>query len=366
MLDKTDKNTKEKQLVISFAHFGEYNLPIQIILERIFPSAKIILPPNITKKTLELGTLNSPESVCVPFKYHVGNYIEALKDDVDIFFQAASGCRFTYYGELQYQILQDLGYKGKFISLFAEKTLTPKKLYAKLKEAGSKISFLQFIKHFLFTLKMIIIIDKLGEIYRKNVAFEIEKGSFKKARLEMYNEFKEAKGYFNLLKIQKKYLKIYNSIKLDKPNKPIRVMLVGEIYCLLEPSSNYFLEDKLAKNNIEIHRYANLEKSLRHNTYKHQQKIAEASGGYIKYVLDGHGTHSVSKAAKAAKEGFDGIIHLKPFGCIPEISAMPPLLKLGADYEMPIIYLSFDSQTTELGIETRLEAFVDMLKAKIK
>ena len=31
---------------------------------------------------------------------------------------------------------------------------------------------------------------------------------------------------------------------------------------------------------------------------------------------------------------------------------------------MPIIYFSFDSQTSETGIKTRLEAFYDMLKIK--
>jgi predicted nucleotide-binding protein (sugar kinase/HSP70/actin superfamily) len=62
-----------------------------------------------------------------------------------------------------------------------------------------------------------------------------------------------------------------------------------------------------------------------------------------------------------AEKGFDGIIHLKPFGCLPEISSMPMLQNIGKNYKIPILYFSFDSQTSETGVKTRLEAFIDMI-----
>ena len=43
---------------------------------------------------------------------------------------------------------------------------------------------------------------------------------------------------------------------------------------------------------------------------------------------------------------------------------MTILEKISNEYELPIIYFSFDSQDNEVGIETRLEAFYDMLVQK--
>ena len=67
-----------------------------------------------------------------------------------------------------------------------------------------------------------------------------------------------------------------------------------------------------------------------------------------------------------AKKKYDGIVHIKSFGCTPEINAMPILETISNEYEIPIIYFSFDSNNSEVWIDTRLEAFYDMLKAKKK
>ena len=73
---------------------------------------------------------------------------------------------------------------------------------------------------------------------------------------------------------------------------------------------------------------------------------------------------SVVDSYDCARFGFDGIIHLKSFGCIPEISAMNILPIISNEYEIPILYLSFDAEDNEVGVDTRLEAFYDMIKRK--
>ena len=60
----------------------------------------------------------------------------------------------------------------------------------------------------------------------------------------------------------------------------------------------------------------------------------------------------------------DGIIHIKSFSCVPEINAMPTLSKISEDYNTPILYLSFDGQNNISNIDTKIEAFKDMIKAK--
>lgn len=61
---------------------------------------------------------------------------------------------------------------------------------------------------------------------------------------------------------------------------------------------------------------------------------------------------------------YDGIIHLKSFGCSPEINAIPILNKISSDNNIPILYLSFDTENSNEAMKTRLEAFVDMIKMR--
>ena len=67
-----------------------------------------------------------------------------------------------------------------------------------------------------------------------------------------------------------------------------------------------------------------------------------------------------------ARQGFDGIIHVKSFGCTPETDVIPVLQNISQDYHIPILYLSYDTQNSDTGLDTRLEAFCDMLERKKK
>ena len=75
---------------------GNYYIPISYLIKKI-TKQQVIIPPKITKKTIELGTTYSPDYVCVPFKYNLGNFIESLNKGANVIFQAGGGCRYGYY-----------------------------------------------------------------------------------------------------------------------------------------------------------------------------------------------------------------------------------------------------------------------------
>ena len=62
--------------------------------------------------------------------------------------------------------------------------------------------------------------------------------------------------------------------------------------------------------------------------------------------------------------GWDGMVHIWPFSCMPELTAQTIIPSVTNDYSMPVLPLIVDEQTGEAGFQTRLEAFVDMLKIK--
>jgi len=76
-------------------------------------------------------------------------------------------------------------------------------------------------------------------------------------------------------------------------------------------------------------------------------------------ALDGDGWESVGEKVLHAKD-YDGIVHLAPFTCMPEIVAqniMPSTRE-----NIPVLTIICDEQIAKPGMLTRLEAFVDLLE----
>lgn len=350
-----------KEKTISFPHIGNYYVAIEFLVKYTL-NMKVLVPPPTTKKTLELGTKHSPDFVCVPFKYNLGNYIEALEKGANFLVQAGGGCRFGYYGEIQEQILRDIGYDFQFISILNTQDLSPFSTYAIFKGLNPKLSFGKFTYYFELTLKIVEVIDKIEGYIRENIGFEVKEGSFERLQKEFLNRLKTVKGFIDINKIYKKYDTLFRNIEINKPENPIKVGIVGELYTLMEPFSNYFVEKELAQKGIQITRFITV--SYLFKNHPKEKELIKASGKYLKYAIGADGTDSVAKTKMLAESGYDGVIHVKPFGCTPEVNAVPMLQNISNDYKMPVLYFSFDSQTCETGIKTRLEAFYDMLSMK--
>ena len=345
--------------IISFPHLGNYYIPISLALKSL-TNLEVRPSPPITKKTLELGTKYSPDSVCIPFKYNLGNFIESLDNGVNVLFTAGGGCRYRYYGEVTETILRDLGYNFEFYKLISNGKHTIIDAYKLFKEINKNLSFHKFVHSILYTLFFIFYMDKIDIIIRKNIGFEMEKNSHISLQKKMFNDFKNTNSILKLSYLYFKYKRLFKNIKINKPSNPLRVGIIGELYTSMEPFSNYFLENYLAKENIEIKRYTNLSYLLWQKKFKIKNML-RVTKQYCKYTLGADGLDNVYRTIKLCKMNYDGIIHIKPFGCTPEIGAIPIIQKICNDNNMPIIFFSYDSETSTEGIETRLEAFKDLL-----
>ena len=348
--------------IISFPHIGNYYIPIKYLIKKI-TNYEVIIPPKNNKKTIELGSKYSPDGICMPFKYNLGNYLDALSSGANILIQAGGGCRYGYYAELQEQILKDLGYSFTFINLIQDNHVSLFKLYKKAKELNPKLNIFKYIYYLLQGIIMMITMDKLDKYLRENIGFEQVKGTFDLNEKKYHNALNQQKlGIINILKIYSKYKKIYQSIPLIEGPK-LEILLIGELYSLMDLESSNNLERTLAKQGIKVIRYTNLTYLLL--IKKFTRRILLFKGRkYLKYTLGADGTESIVHALEHCKKGIDGIIHIKSFGCVPEINAIPTLSKICEEYEVPIIYLSFDGENNISNIDTKIEAFKDMITLK--
>lgn len=351
-----------KDRVISFPHLGDYYIPIKFLLTKL-TNYRVMAAPPITKKTIELGSKYSPDFVCVPFKYNLGNFIEALEQGANVLIQAGGGCRYGYYAEVQEKILKDLGYDFELYTLVNNDKITPKSIYQTFKKIDKKIPLYKMLYYALLTILMIRYMDNIDQYIRLNIGFEVEKNSFTNLKKEMLDSFQKCKGYISLTKRYFFYKKKFKKLQINKPKNCLKVGIIGELYTAMEPFSSYFLEKELASMNIEIKRFTNVSYLLYQKRLQRKKNLRYIEK-YCKYTLGADGMDNIYRAKYLIDEGYDGIIHTKPFGCTPEISAIPIIRKVCQDGKMPIIYFSFDSQTSETGIKTRLEAFYDMLKIK--
>ena len=352
-----------KEKIISFPHMGDYYIPIQYLIKKI-TKTKVLVPPKITKKTIELGSRYSPDYVCAPFKYNLGNYIESLEQGANILLQAGGGCRYGYYAELQEQILKDLNYEFEFINFIENNHISIKKIYKFAKKLYPKLNILKFMYYGINTILMIIFIDKLSKYKRENIGFETNKKDFEFIEKELLKELnKFNKSTFKLLKTYFEYKRKYKKIPLKKQKNKIKIAILGELYSIMEPFASNNIEIKLANMGIEVHRFTTLTYLLFQKKFKLKHLLKKGKK-YIKYHLGADGTESVVLSYKLAKKGYDGIVHIKSFGCTPELNAMTILEKISNEYELPIIYFSFDSTDNEVVIDTRIEAFYDMILEK--
>jgi len=346
-----------KKRKVSFPHFGSYCVPIEVLMT-VGLDAEYVTPPPITKRTLELGSKYSPDFVCSPFKYQLGNYIEAIEQGADTLIQTGGPCRLGYYGELHEQILKDLGYDVTFINMAEADYAKPLTFYNEFKKINPKMSLKKTAQTLLMVVKMVEIIDKMEDYMRQNIGFEKEDGSFERVHKEFLQELRTVRDKKELQATYKKYLKRFKEIEVVLPENPLRVGIVGEYYTIMEPFSNHYMEKELAKKGIIVERWMNIYNSFFN---QNQQQVKDQIKGYAKYDMGATSMFTIHEALDYAKKKFDGIIHVKSAGCTPEMDAMPVLQKISTDYKIPILYFSFDSQTSETGIKTRLEAFHDMI-----
>ena len=350
--------------IISFPHLGNYYIPINYLIKNI-TNCKILIPPKNNKKTIELGSKYSPDDICMPFKYNLGNYLDALNNGANILIQAGGGCRYGYYAELQEQLLKDLGYNFQFINLIKDNHVSIIKLYKESKKLNKKLNIIKYLYYLLNTIIMIITMDKLEKYLRENIGFEKEKGIFEQTELNYHNTLKNIKlNTIKIIKLYYKYKKLYQSIPLKEDNK-LEILLIGELYSLMDYEASNNIERNLAKEGIKIYRYTNLTYLL--FIKKFMRPILLYKGRkYLKYTLGADGTESIIHSLDHCKKSIDGIIHIKSFGCTPEINAMPTLSKISEDYKTPILYLSFDGENNILNIDTKIEAFKDMIVSRKK
>ncbi|MCD7859359.1 MAG: hypothetical protein LUH51_04200 [Firmicutes bacterium] len=356
------KKKMEVPKKVAFPMAANYNYAFRYFVEQGL-GARYIMQPPMTRKTLEIGTRYSPDSVCTPFKTTLGSTIEALECGADTLVMLFGTCRLGYYGELQEQILRDLGYQFDYINLATYTTGKNRDYFKAIGRVNPKVNPVKVVPAAMDTVKMAEYIDEITAQYYLNCGFELERGAYKRALNQFWTDMDRAASHQDIEEGYQRVKSAFQGIPLRK-EEPLRVGIIGEYYTVQDAFSNLELEQKLADMGVEVHRWMNV--SHRNLHYSGEKNLNVRVRDLTRFSMGPTSTANIWCARDYAERGFDGLIHVKSACCTPEIQIMPVLQNIGADYKIPILYLTYDSQTSDTGLMTRLEAFYDMISMRKK
>ncbi len=347
---------------LSFPRYAEYNCALKYITEQAL-GCKYVMPPALTRRTMELGAKHSPEFVCTPFKTVLGSMIEALESGADTLLMTHGLCRLGYYGELAEQILRDLGYRFEFINLAEYDMGKKKELLRVVRRINPKVNPARCLGQFMEGLRMVEYLDEVTAEYYKGRGFD-PTGGYDRAYQDFLTAMYTAQGRADVEQGYRAAKSALRSISLDKPSQPLRVGIVGEFYTVMDAFSNLEIERKLSDMRVEVHRWMTVTNQFLH--YNGQKNMHIKIQDLCQYEMGPTATANIWYARECAERGFDGLIHIKSASCTPEIDVMPVLQTISADHKIPVLYLTYDAQTSDVGLQTRLEAFYDMIAMRKK
>ena len=213
--------------------------------------------------------------------------------------------------------------------------------------------------------KEISFIEKLEEKAQYFRPIERKKGQTDEVLNGALGKLEQTVSFKKLSELKKEIWQKFSEIKIDKNRKVLRVGVVGEIYTVVDGGVNFSLDKKLGEMGVKVHRKLNLSQHLKDGLLPWDEWLLQRKvNSYLKPTVGGHGRQAIEEILEYAKEGFDGVIQLLPFGCMPEITVRPILQKISQEKKLPFLSVSLDEQTAETGIQTRLEAFVDLMRSK--
>lgn len=331
-----------------------------------------VLPPQSNKRCLELGSLYSPEEMCLPFKIMLGGYIQSIEKGADtVLITGSCGpCRFGEYCELQMNLLRKLGYNVNFIVLDKPSSIGKNEFLKRISKISneSPLSINQKLKVLYKAYRVINLMDYIEKEAHKKAGYEANHGECKKI---LKNCKKNAFTYNEpekLLEFLKNCKYEIDNVKLNKENRPLRIAIIGEIYTIIEPFSNFYIEDKLMDYGVSTSRHLNPSwwfKDAVLSIFKlNSIDLRLNSKKYLPYYIGGHARECIGEAVMASNSNFDGAIQIFPLGCMPEIVAKSILPKISKDKDFPVLSLIVDEMSGEAGYITRIEAFIDLLERR--
>lgn len=348
---------------VTFPHMGTLHLTLNTLFQHL--GLEVIPPPPTTKETMVLGTQYAPEFACLPLKLMLGNFIQAAQQGADtiVMCGGCGPCRLGHYAQVQQELMHDLGYDIQMIVLEADlfelipriHQLAPGKswreIYQAVQVAWTKMKALDEVEAMSHRIRPRALQHRdVSEVYEQSMGMLAQANTIETIELAA-----------------KQAIKNLSAIPVQQQKELLKVGIVGELFVALEPMVNQEIEKHLGNMGVEVERTIYLNEwvsshlSWNRQARRQRREVHEAAKPYLNHWVGGHGAETIGRTIQLARQGYDGIIQVFPFTCMPEIVAKSIIPQVSEDYDIPVLTLVLDEHAGEAGILTRLEAFIDLI-----
>ena len=389
--------TERKKRIIYIPYMCDHGRMIAAAMRANGVSAESL--PMANKESVDIGRKFTSGKECYPAILTTGDIVKkAMSPDFDpeasaFFMATASGpCRFGQYNKFHRLVLDEIGFPNVPIH-----TLDQEENYGEdTKKLGTR-----FLK---LSWKGIMYIDLLQKMQRETRPYEIHKGETDAIYEDFVKKAEDAlEKHLDLVEFAGKAADAFLKVKVDRSKPRPLIGVIGETYVRCNEFANNFLVKSIEKLGGEafvppfsewINYIAHCRREAcrfekdykgyfgeiisdivqRYDAYrltrvfkgKVRRFLKDASikelirkgKPYIDDSYRGDPVLSMGKAVEYVEEGFDGIINVIPFHCMPGTVVNGVLERFIKDREnIPCLKLSFDGQE-QTNEETRLEAFM--------
>lgn len=301
--------------------------------------AEVIVSPPTNKQIKDVSVKSAPDEDCYSTKLYFG-HVMYLKDKVDYFFIP----RFSSDHKTDISCPKFIGLAEVLRSMFPDLPPILMPYYSKAKDGHGNV-------------RLIIIAFSLGFKFTKN-PFRI--------LYSFVKSFRKYKQYHDDLYISEDELKrwekdefVFNKeISTTNKTAPFKIALVGHSYVINDSYSSLSIKEMLLAENVEIITSEQLPRSV----IEHQMSKLDFNM-YFRYEREILGTvmHFLEN------ETVDGILQLIVFSCGPDSIGGEMASRFSRrNQNVPLLQLTLDELTSEAGIRTRLEAFLDLIERRKK
>lgn len=316
-----------------------------------------VIPPLTNAFSQKLGEENLRSELCNPLKLLLGNFltVKDQKPDAVILYNGCDMCNLTPVNDIYLQVFEKYSWHPQVYYMDISRiTYFLRDYYNNLKKITGapsrkiiKAVGLGFAKLYLFQL-----LDNVFCTIRPTIKdYNLGESLFSEVSQEIIN----SKSFSGSLKIRNR---IFNLLKRYPPNhNSLHFGLTGDPFSLREPFSHQFTDVKLGYMGVIVDKGGNNFIKKKNTRKIHLEDFIKKKHGVFTH-------NAVNKINRYTNKGYDGIIFIQPFNCTPNDALRNQMGSITEKTGTPMLSLIFDSHTCSTGVQSRLEAFIDMVSRK--
>jgi predicted CoA-substrate-specific enzyme activase len=392
-------NLNEDNRTLYVPHMDDHGHALAAGLRGYGISAEAL--PMADSRSVDFGRKYTSGKECYPCIITTGDILKKVFSDgfdpdrAAFFMPDARGpCRFGQYNRFQRMVLDDLGFENvQMVAL--DQTSDWNEDLERLGAGFRRLAW-----------KGIIVVDMMKKMLHERRPYEVEKGSTDKLYGKLMEELValiEKKDVREVEKFPRRAIEAFSSLEVDTSRKRPKIGFIGEIFVRSNEFTNNFIARKIEQYGgqatlpafEEWMNYIDYERMLDlriHRNYKgivaekltqwvarrdrdlvqkpfighienfclepRTEDVVKLGSEYIHEAIRGEAILSMGKCIEYVHAGYQGIVNLAPFQCLPGTIVNALLERFKKDFNnIPVLKMAYDG-TAQSGEETRIEAFM--------